>query len=150
MAKEKPRETDTARDIVRKAQLEPAILAIELGDIWGTFSKVDSAGGYALSYPSGRKAFPDGTNSMSRYSDITGLYEVRLLVSVAGPGVSGATISVESAAIATPLSVSIAAAGVILSGWQSITEGSSALMEWFVDSPSVGTATIGLCQLQGR
>ena len=149
-AEREPLQRATSLTIVRKAQLVPGEFAQETGNIWGTFSAINSEDGYSLSYDSGETRFPDGTESMSRYADVTDAEEMRLLVTVVESGVSGSSIRVESDALGESPEVFIVSAGVFHSEWKPVIASGGALFEWYVDSPSSGTAVIGLCQLQER
>src|SRR5215218_3418694 len=80
-------ERETSLDIARKAGVKlTGSTSTELAGIMGTFSLVNGPGGYVLNYSAGVSHFPDDTNSNSRYADLSGASQGRLVVNIAGGG----------------------------------------------------------------
>lgn len=150
MSEEEPLQRDTSLDIVRKAQVGAGEFTQESINIWGTFSRRNGPNGYSLSYSSGQTRFPDVTTSMSRYGDLEDAEEARVLVNVVAAGVAGSTLSVEGDALPVPPEVSLASVGLFYSAWEPVISDGGALLEWYVNSPTSGTLSVGLCQLQVR
>ena len=150
MARQALLETRTDRDIARKAGIQSVAGSGPLPTVIGTFSFINSADGYELEYPSGDYSFPDGTASMTSVVDLAELSEARLLATVASGGDAGVTLTVTGAGedIAVDLEA-IPGEELIVGSWHPVS-GEMATLEWTVSAPDVGSAIMGLCQLQAR
>lgn len=146
-------ETPFARGIVRKAQAQGStqqgVMRLA-GTIWGTFSARNGAGGYEVNYTGAPSGFPDGTDSMSRYADMTGVSEARLLVNVAGGGGPGTILTVSGAGeeISVGLEVITVPPEFVEGTWHPVTASGATLLTWTIEGLSSGSVTVGLCQLQ--
>lgn len=150
-------ETDTARDIARKAGVRMFAVRPEVPIMWGQLALAEpgsATGGYTVNYSSGVYSFPDGTSSMSRYGDLSDFGQGRLLVTIVSASEAGATLGVDfaqGASFSTPPSVSLSGAtGLKLSEWRDFEVTGPTLLEWSVSSASEtpGSFIVGLCQFQ--
>lgn len=145
-------EVGTSRDIARKAGVKlVGSTSTELAGIMGTFSLISSSVGYVLNYPVGVSYFPDGTNSNSRYADLSGASEGRLMVNIAQGGDPETILTLEGTGNLMEIGFYRlpGLTAIIVGDWQSITPGPT-LLEWKLTATSSGSVTVGLCQLQIR
>lgn len=151
-------ETGTARDIARKAGIVLRGSAGPSANIWGTFSEVnDEALGFVCDYIDGVDAFyfPDGTERMSRYSDMSGATQSRLLITVTQAGSVGSSLSIASDQIVftPPIQLPLDSVGLHMSAWQSMSlTQDNVYSRWIVGNPlmEAGSFAVGLCQWQVR
>ncbi len=141
--------TPNTRAIARKAGFRAGTLtttSVPTGTIWATFSLLTPVSGpFVFGYGAGATPFPDA-GSFSRYVDMTGAEEVRLLVNVVSGG-TGANLAVTGAGVSASISL---AAPDLAGDWTQVTATGATLLEWSVSSASVGSVVLGLVQLQGR
>lgn len=151
-------ETSTARDIARKAGVR---LNSQGGTaaVVGSFTLInDTALGYTQDYPVGVETFFPGeadTESMSRYMDVGGFTEARLLVTVTSAGLASSTLLLESdeASFSPALAAPLDAEGLHVGAWSSLeAPQDNAVIRWRVSNPSLGSGSfsVGLIQLQMR
>lgn len=157
-----------ARDIVRKSGVMPGGAGGGGPDICGTFSfvndppEVDGLGYWSrmLGFGEPEFYFPNGVEIMSRYADLTGYTQARLLVTVTLAPDADSTMLVEVAGGSgargftdAPPTVSLAATGHYVSEWRAFAETPGAvLLRWIVSDPDTNgfSYAVGLCQLQVR
>ncbi len=151
-------ETPTAVAIARKAGIIMRSGPSAGADIWGAFSEVnDETLGFVCDYLPSVDAFyfPDGTERMSRYSDMTGCTQSRLLVTVTEAGSEGSSLGIASDQIvfSSPIQLPLDSVGLHVSDWQgmSLTQ-NNVYSRWVVGNPTMDTGSfaVGLCQWQVR
>lgn len=138
------------QDVVRKAEVMSGTATFPAGGIQGTFSPINSASGYEITYPSGESAFPD-PGEMNRTTDVSGTNQMQLLATVVTAGTSGSTLKVDSDAFETLPVVPLDSPGVKLSSWCNIAGAATlASLLWKITASSGGSAVLGLVQLRER
>lgn len=140
-------------EVARKAQARGAVskdVALLTGTIWGTFSHRNDPDGYVVSYTASPRGFPDGTDSMSRYADMTAINEARLIANIVNGGTPGPILSVNGAGevISIGLEVIDTSPEIIIGTWHPVTASGATLLEWKIEGSGSGTVTVGLIQLQ--
>lgn len=139
-----------AKAIARKAKVRLSAAATALPDVRGTFSMRNDPTGYVLDYPAGAYPFPDGTASMTRHADLTGVSEARLLATVVSGGAPDVSLDVSGAGELISVVLEAGADALVVGAWHSVTESGSTALEWSVTATDSGTVTVGLCQLEVR
>lgn len=143
--------------VARKAQAHGTLtrqVATLTGTILGTISRRNHPLGLSVDYTTAHKKFPDDTDSMNRYADLTGITEARLIANIASGGGPGTVLMVSGANqdedIAVGLEIITSPPDLIVGTWHPVTASGATLLEWFIYGTGPGTVITGLCQLQGR
>lgn len=148
-------ENPLCHEVARKAQARGAVskdIARLSGTIWGTISRRNHPDGLSVDYTASPSLFPDGTDSMSRYADMTGVSEARLLANIASGGGPGTTLTVVGAGedISIGLEIITSPPELIVGTWHPVTATGATLLEWFIEGSGPGNVILGLCQLRVR
>lgn len=149
--------TPLCRAVARKAQARGQVardLLSLTGTILGTISHRNDPEGLSVDYTTTPQLFPDGSDRMNFYADLTGISEARLIANIRSGGGSGTILTVNGAGedIAVGLQVITSSPEIVVGSWHPITSsaGGATLLTWSIEGSGAGTVILGLCQLIGR
>ena len=120
--------------------------------ILGTISRRNHPQGLSVDYTATEQGFPDGSDRMNFYADLTGVDEARLVANIKSGGGPGTVLAVHGGGelISIGLQIITSSPEIVEGTWHPVSATGATLLTWTIQGTSAGNVILGLCQLQGR